>query len=97
MKLSKMVRSVGTVVASVLLYAAIMFYNAVMPGIEAQVALGQVKDSISSYAFAQAFMGSHMGKPLMFGLYAITLVALWWHPLAALIKSAKNPSEDDQS
>ena len=96
MQLSNTARTVLTAVASMLLFGAIALYNAAMPGIEAQVALMQVRDSIADYAFAKAFLSSNIGKPFMFIVYTIVLGVLWWRPLVSLLKSFKNQPENKQ-
>ena len=93
MKVRNPVRIVASIIVTGLLYVAVTLYNAMMPSIEARIALGQVKDSVIEYSLAQAFMSSHMGKPLMFALYFLILLAIWWKLLAAATKGSSPTSQ----
>lgn len=83
-------RIIFTGIVAFFLYTLISTYNAMMPSIEAKVAVGQVNDSIVEYSLIQAFMQSHMGKPLIYIVCIIVIFAIWWKPIKASCSAAKN-------
>ncbi len=91
MKTSTVVRTVATVLVSLIAYVVNSLYVAAMPSIEASVAVGQVQDSIMTYSLSQAFMRSHVGGYIILGVYLLALLVIWW---GALKPSRKNDQEE---
>jgi hypothetical protein len=81
-----------SVVVLVVLSLAGNFYSGVKTNIEAAAAVGQVKDSVVGYSFAQQ-MARGTFLPSYGVLYLIALalfVWIWWKPFARAVREEKN-------